>query len=75
MAKKALHVHASGGVYSQGPAQAMDFGNKYLQSVLSFMGVTDFEAVLLEGTNVPDIPDEEIKESALEALGSLANKF
>tara|TARA_Y100001933_G_scaffold254058_1_gene295182 strand:- start:83 stop:718 length:636 start_codon:yes stop_codon:yes gene_type:complete len=73
--KKALHVHASGGVYSEGPAQTMDFGNKYLETVLSFMGVTDYQAVLLEGTNMPNIPDEDIKSNALEELSGLAEVF
>lgn len=73
--KKALHVHASGGVYSQGPAKSMDFANKYLESVLSFMGVTDYKAILLEGTNMPNIPDEDIKTQALDQLSGLAEVF
>jgi len=52
--KKALHVHATGGIYSEGPAKGMEFGNSYLKSVLGFMGVQNFSSVFLEGTNMTD---------------------
>lgn len=73
--KKAIHVHASGGVYSEGPAKGFEFGNSYLQAVMAFMGVTDFESVLLEGTNMPHIDNEAIKSTAVSQLSLLAQVF
>lgn len=73
--KKAVHVHASGGVYSDGPAKGMEFGNSYLQSVLAFMGITDFESVLLEGTNMAHIENDQIKITAEQQLSQLASVF
>lgn len=48
--KKAVHIQASGGVYSQGPVKAFEFGNSYIKSILAFLGVVDVESILIEGT-------------------------
>lgn len=47
--KKAYIVLASGGVYSSGPAAAMNHAVPYLKSVLGFIGITDVETVYVEG--------------------------
>lgn len=51
-AKKAIVVATSGGVYSQGPAQVMDFQASYLRSLLSFIGITDVSMVRAEGVSM-----------------------
>jgi len=47
--KKAYLVLASGGVYSEGPMQAMDHQSSYLHAVLSFMGLNDIQTIRVEG--------------------------
>jgi len=47
--KKAYIVQASGGVYSEGPAQAANFQDTYLKHVLGFIGITDVEVIRIEG--------------------------
>ena len=47
--KKAFIVHASGGVYSQGPYQAANFQDTYLKHVLGFIGIADVELIGVEG--------------------------
>jgi len=47
--KKAYIVIASGGIYSSGPAAALDFAEPYLRQVLSFIGITDVETIRVEG--------------------------
>lgn len=72
--KKALHVHATGRIYSKGPAKIMEFGNSYLQAVLGFMGVEDFQT-FLEGTNIPDIAHDDIESGAESKLEKLVVEF
>ncbi|MDR6227394.1 FMN-dependent NADH-azoreductase [Desmospora profundinema] len=63
--KKAVHIHATGGVYSEPPMDAMDFSNRYLVTVLGFLGVTDVETVRVEGMNqFPDRTDEILAKAA-----------
>lgn len=59
--KKTYLVLASGGIYSDGPAAAMDFQRPYLLAMLGFLGLTDVEVVLAEGT----VMDPEAGERAL----------
>ncbi|RQS67007.1 FMN-dependent NADH-azoreductase [Burkholderia sp. Bp8963] len=47
--KKVYLFTASGGVYSEGSAQAMNFQETYLRAVLGFIGLTDITVVRAEG--------------------------
>jgi len=47
--KKAVIVISRGGVYSSGPAAALDHQETYLRSVLGFIGITDIEVIRAEG--------------------------
>lgn len=48
--KRVYVVIASGGVYSEGPAAAVDFVGPYVKHVLAFNGMTDIEIIRVEGT-------------------------
>lgn len=50
--KRAVLILSRGGVYTDGPAQAMDFQTAYLRSVLNFIGITDVELVIAEGMSM-----------------------
>ncbi len=39
--KKVIVIESRGGLYSEGPAQAMDFQEPYLRLLLGFIGLTD----------------------------------
>lgn len=52
--KKVVVMVASGGVYSSGPAQAMDFVEPYLRAVLGFIGLTDVTFVWAGAQANPD---------------------
>jgi FMN-dependent NADH-azoreductase len=47
--KKVYIFTSSGGVYSEGPAQVMDFHSKYLHAVLGFIGLSDVTFIHSEG--------------------------
>jgi FMN-dependent NADH-azoreductase len=47
--KRAIVISARGGIYSSGPAQALEHQSSYLRGVLGFIGVTDVEAIDIEG--------------------------
>jgi len=62
--KQVIVVAARGGVYSQGPASALDFQVPYLKSVLGFIGLTDVEVIEVEGTACGDEAAEKAVEAA-----------
>ncbi|NOU90327.1 FMN-dependent NADH-azoreductase [Paenibacillus sp. LMG 31460] len=74
-AKKALHIQASGGVYSEGPAAQMNLGHQHLSTILQFFGISQVEALFIEGHN--QFPDraQAIKDTALSRAEIIATDF
>ncbi|WP_050462174.1 FMN-dependent NADH-azoreductase [Herbaspirillum autotrophicum] len=62
--KRAIVILSRGGVYSEGPAQSMDFQGAYIKSVLGFIGITDVELVIAEGVSMGE---EKTKEAIAHA--------
>lgn len=63
--KKVYLVEARGGIYSSGPGKANDFQEPYLKSVLGLLGITDVEAIPVEGVALGE-------EAAAKALADAA---
>lgn len=70
--KKAYLALASGSVYSDGPAAAMDFQRPYLEAVLGFLGITDVEVVLAEGTKLGPGAEESALAQAAQQVARIA---
>ena len=66
--KKVYIALASGGIYSEGPMQAYDHAVPYLQSILSFIGITDITVVRAEGTSIPGIQDVALEKATNSVL-------
>ena len=73
--KKAVHVQASGGVYSEGPAKNFEFGNSYIKSILAFLGVVDVESILIEGTAQSEPGADVVKARASERVKEVVKNF
>lgn len=73
--KKVLHIFSSGGVYSEGPAQSWDFTNPFLQSILAFIGITDYSVVRVEGMNAFADKVDEIVAASKQKVEEVAKTF
>lgn len=73
--KKALHIQARGGVYSEGPAAQMEMGHRYLDTIMQFFGVPSFEGLFVEGHALNPEKADEIKEDAKGRARDLAQTF
>ncbi|MFS0637281.1 FMN-dependent NADH-azoreductase [Mesobacillus foraminis] len=73
--KKALHIQARGGFYSEGPAAELEFGDRYLRAILSFMGVPSIETIAVEGMAATPDKADEIKQNAIEKAKQKAKEF
>lgn len=70
--KRAIVVESRGGLYSEGPAQALDFQEPYLRQLLGFVGVTDVTFVRAEKIGYgPEARDQAVADSRAE-LAKLA---
>lgn len=73
--KKALHIQARGGIYSEGPAAAMEMGHRYLTVLMQFFGVPSLEGLFIEGHAAMPDKAQEIKENGIARAKDLAHTF
>ncbi len=74
--KKLVHITARGGLYSQGPANSFEMGDKYLRTIFSFMGIDEIDTFAFELTSAKE--KEEIEKdfkAAVENIDNLVAKF
>jgi FMN-dependent NADH-azoreductase len=70
--KKAYLVVARGGVYTQGPMQALNFQDTYLKAALGFIGITDVEVIAMEGIAFGPEVAEKAVDTALARVAAIA---
>ncbi|MED3574954.1 FMN-dependent NADH-azoreductase [Cytobacillus praedii] len=73
--KKALHIQARGGYYSEGPAAEMEMGHRYIQIMMQFFGIPTLEGLFIEGHNAQPDKAEEIKANALARAKDFSHTF
>lgn len=73
--KKALHIQASGGVYSSGPSAAFEHGNSYIKNICQFIGIQGLESLLIEGMAQDPSKAEVTKKQAIEKAEVMAKSF
>lgn len=69
--KTVVHVHASGGVYSEAPVH---FANDYLKGIMNFMGVNNYHALFVEGMAAAPERADAILADAIVKAKDLAEK-
>ncbi len=70
--KRVVIASSRGGVYSDGPAAAMDFQETYLRTAFGFIGITDVEFVRAEGVAMGDEVRQRALNQAHAAIDQLA---
>lgn len=73
--KKAFHIQANGGVYSEGPAAGLEMGHRYLNAIMQLFGVPSFEGLFVEGHAAMPEKAEEIKANAIARAKDAAQTF
>lgn len=73
--KTALHIQSRGGFYSEGPTAEMEMGDRYIRTILNFLGVPKYKLIAVEGHNKVPEKAEEIKLNAIQQAESFAKEF
>lgn len=73
--KKAAHITSRGGVYSQEPMSGFEMGDRYLRTVLGFLGIHDFTTIVAEGLDIQGVDVQSILKKAYEDAESNAKMF
>lgn len=74
--RKAAHIVSRGGDYSGGPISQYEMGDRYIRTILGFMGIHDIITVTFEMTNVlTGETFEDIKNKSHQQAREAANIF
>jgi len=73
--KKALNITARGGEYSTGPLAAFEMGDRYLRTIMSFLGITDFTTISANSLDVIGNDVDAIVGQAIKEAEELAKMF
>lgn len=73
--KQAIIISSRGGVYSQGPMQAMDHQESYLKAVLGFLGITDITIIRAEGVAMGEEAAKKAIETAQTQVAEIVGKI
>lgn len=73
--KKAIHISARGGEYSQPPSSDFEMGDRYLRTIFAFLGITDFTTVSADKLDVMGEDVEGIVQSAVRDAQEKAKSF
>lgn len=73
--KKAVHIVARGGSYSEGPAATFEMGDRYLRTIFGFFGITDFTTIAAEGLDIIGVDVDAIVGNAIEEAKKAAKSF
>ncbi|EHJ08040.1 FMN-dependent NADH-azoreductase [Staphylococcus simiae] len=73
--KKALHIQSRGGYYAEGPGADIEMGDRYLRTILTFLGVPSYTTLAIEGHNAEPHKAEEIKIAGIQEAKELGKTF
>lgn len=73
--KKAVHIVSRGGAYSEGPASAVEMGDRYLKTIFGFFGITDFTTIAADNLDVIGEDVEAIVQNAIKNAQKIAKEF
>lgn len=73
--KKAINITSRGGMYSDGYLSTLEMGDKYLRTILGFLGICDFTTIAAEKLDVIGTDVEEVLSKAIQQAQQAATTF
>lgn len=73
--KKAVNITTRGGEYSTGKFAELEMGDKYLRTILAFMGVTDYRTIAADQMDVIGQDVDAIVEKTIQEAQEIAKEF
>jgi FMN-dependent NADH-azoreductase len=73
--KKAINITTRGGAYSTGPFAEYEMGDRYLKTILGFLGIYDYTTITAEKMDVMGEDIETAINNAIQNAKEIANNF
>ncbi|AQS60005.1 FMN-dependent NADH-azoreductase [Desulforamulus ferrireducens] len=72
--KKAAHITARGGLYSQGPTAQLEMGDRYIRTILGFMGVEPGNIITITTELTGVLQGQELEQSVNKSVAEAIQK-
>ena len=73
--KKAVNITSRGGAYSEGYMATIEMGDKYLRTILGFLGIWDFTTIAAEKLDVIGVNVQDVLNKAIDQAEKIAASF
>lgn len=73
--KKAVYITARGGKYNIAPMINFEFGERYMKTILNFLGVTNYTAICADGLDITGADIKQIVDTAIAEAQKIAENF
>lgn len=73
--KKAVHITSRGGVYTEEPYAQYEMADRYLRTILGFLGITDVRTIAAEGLDIQGADVKSIVAQAKKRAEEVAQDF
>lgn len=73
--KKAVHIVSRGGSYSEGQSAMFEMGDRYLKTIFSFFGITNFTTIAADNLDVMGEDVEAIIKNAIKEAQTTVKEF
>lgn len=73
--KKATFISSRGGSYSVGPASDFEMGERYIRTLFTFFGISDFQSIAAENVDVQGVDVDKVINEAIDKAKPLAKNF
>lgn len=73
--KKGIHIQSRGGFYSEGAMRDLEFGDRYIKAIMSFLGINMVDSVVVEGIDHMPQEADRIRGEALKRAETAAQSF
>ncbi|MDF2820451.1 MAG: azoR2 [Clostridiales bacterium] len=73
--KKAVNITSRGGLYAEAPYSSYEMGDRYLRTILGFLGITDFTTISAEELDVMGKDVDTILGNSITKAKEIANNF
>lgn len=73
--KKAINIATRGGLYSESPASDYELGDRYVRTIMNFLGIADYDTIFADGLDIIGNDVYEIVDAAVKTAQEKARTF
>lgn len=73
--KKGINIVTRGGLYAEGSGRSYELGDRYVKTVMAFLGITDYDTIFADGLDIIGNDVDAIMAEAIKTAQEKAREF